>query len=216
MIAKEGLIFILLGLFITAGFLFTAVKYDNKFLFSFSIIFCVLTLFTTFFFRDPSRAIPDNKNFILSPADGKVINIEKIENNEFIGGSATKVSIFLSVFDVHINRIPATGKIDYIKYNPGEFHIAYTDKASELNEQTEIGMTTEDGNKIIFKQIAGIIARRIVYYLDEGDVVDAGARFGLIRFGSRVEIFLPEVYQLKIKQGDKVSGGSSIIAEIIT
>ena len=215
MIAKEGLIFIWLGLFVTAGFLFTAVKYDNKLLFSISVLFCVLTLFTTFFFRDPSREIVYNENLILSPADGKVINIERIENSEFIGGSATKISIFLSVFDVHINRIPASGKIEYIKYNPGEFHIAYTDKASELNEQTEIGMTTENGNKIIFKQIAGIIARRIVYYIDKGDVVDAGARFGMIRFGSRVEIYLPDVYQLRIKQGDKVSGGSSIIAEII-
>lgn len=212
MIAREGLIFIFIGLVLTIGFIMASAKYDNKILFSFSMFFGLLTLFTVFFFRDPGRNIVYSPEMILSPADGKIIKIENIENNDFIGGPATKISIFLSVFDVHINRIPASGKIDFMNYIPGKYLVAYADKASDINERTEIGMTTDSGRKLIFKQIAGSIARRIVYYIDKGDVVTAGDRFGLIRFGSRMDLFLPADCILKVKIDDKVSGGTSVLA----
>ena len=119
----------------------------------------------------------------------------------------TKVSIFLSVLNVHVNRVPASGKIDYVKYNPGKFFAALADKASELNEQTEIGMTTASGQKIVFKQIAGMIARRIVCRLTPQENVAAGERFGMIRFGSRTELFVPVNTKISVKPGDKVKGG---------
>lgn len=122
-----------------------------------------------------------------------------------------KISIFLSIFDVHINRIPASGRIDYVKYNPGKFFAAYKDKASQLNEQTEIGITTEAGHKIVVKQIAGLIARRIVCKLREGDAVSVGNRFGMIRFGSRAELFVPVNSKLQVETGEHVKGGQTVI-----
>jgi phosphatidylserine decarboxylase len=122
-----------------------------------------------------------------------------------------KVSIFLSVFDVHVNRVPAKGTVDYIKYNPGKFFAAFKDKASDQNEQTEIGMTASSGEKIIFKQIAGLIARRIVCHLDKGDRVDAGQRFGIIRYGSRAELIVPSGCDIRVKVGQHVAGGETVI-----
>lgn len=211
MIAREGLIFIFIGLAITAVFILTAVRYDNKLLFSGSVIFGLLTLFTLFFFRDPVREVKEVPNILVSPADGKIVAIDTLENESFIGGKALKVSIFLSVFDVHINRIPTSGKIDYVKYNPGKFLAAYEDKASLVNEQTEIGMTADSGGKLIVKQIAGLIARRIVCKLEENQTVATGERFGLIRFGSRTDIIMPFNSDLKIAMGQKVKGGLTTI-----
>lgn len=211
MIAREGLVFIFIGLAVTAVFTFTAVRYDNKLLFSGSVIFGLLTLFTIFFFRDPAREIIAEPDILLSPADGKIVAIDTLDNDPFIGGQALKVSIFLSVFDVHINRIPTTGTIDYVKYNPGKFFAAYEEKASLLNEQTEIGMTAQNGEKVIFKQIAGLIARRIICHLEKGQKVSAGDRFGLIKFGSRTDLIMPFGSELKIEMGQKVKGGLTTI-----
>lgn len=211
MIAREGLIFIFIGLAVTAVFIFTAIRYDNKLLFSGSVIFGLLTLFTMFFFRDPVREVKAEPNILVSPADGKIVAIDTLENEPFIGGKALKVSIFLSVFDVHINRVPTEGTIDYVKYNPGKFLAAYEDKASLVNEQTEIGMTALNGDKVIYKQIAGLIARRIVCNLKEGQKVSTGERFGLIRFGSRTDIIMPFSSELKIEMGQKVKGGLTTI-----
>ena len=211
MIAKEGIIFIVIGLVLTIGFLLPALKYDSKILVSFSVLFAVLTIFTSFFFRDPERAFQHQDRILVSPADGKVIGIDDIDHHEFIGGPAKKISIFLNVFDVHVNRIPADGTIDYVKYNPGKFFAAFEDKASELNEQTEIGMTDKSGHKLVFKQIAGLIARRIVCKITDGDIVNAGDRFGLIRFGSRTELFVPADSDINLKVGQRVSGGETIV-----
>jgi phosphatidylserine decarboxylase len=213
MIAKEGLIFIWIGVAFTAGFLFTSIKYDSKLLFSLAIIFCLLTLFTTFFFRDPDRQIPTGKNIFVSPADGKVIGIEKVEN-DYIGQPAIKVSIFLSVFDVHVNRISIEGVVDYIKFNQGKFFAAFEEKSSNLNENNEIGIITQSGQKYIIKQIAGLIARRIVCNINEGDTVTTGSRFGLIRFGSRTELIVPESANIEVKLGQHVYGGETIIGHL--
>jgi phosphatidylserine decarboxylase len=213
MIAKDGLIFIWIGVAATAGFLFTSIKYDSKLLFSLAIIFCLLTLFTTFFFRDPDRQIPTGENILVSPADGKIIGIEKVEN-DYIGQPAVKSSIFLSVFDVHINRISINCVIEYIKYNPGKFFAALEKKSSDLNENNEIGIVTQSSQKYIIKQIAGLIARRIICNVYKGDTVMTGDRFGLIRFGSRAELIVPESSDILVKLGQHVYGGETIIGHL--
>jgi len=145
------------------------------------------------------------------PADGRIVGIDTVDNHPYVGGRAVKISIFLSMLDVHINRVPATGTVDYVKYNPGKFFAAYKDKASYLNEQTEIGITTDSGDKIVVKQIAGIIARRIVCRLREGESVRVGEKFGMICFGSRTDLFVPLDSDLRVHMGDHMKGGLTVI-----
>jgi phosphatidylserine decarboxylase len=216
MIAREGLPFIVIGVVITTVLVGAALKWDSGWLFSAGALLTLLTLFTIFFFRDPPRYVIVEPDLLLAPADGRILSIDTVENHPYVGSQAIKISIFLSMLDVHINRIPATGRIDYIHYNPGKFFPAFTDKASEQNEQTEIGMTTAGGYKIVVKQIAGIIARRIVCRPREGDFVSAGDRFGMIRFGSRTELFVPADSDLRVEAGDHVKGGLTIIGHLPT
>ncbi len=211
MIAREGLPFIAIGLVITVTLILLASRFDSKTLFVFSLVTGLLTLFVTFFFRDPARSFLPDSFILVAPADGRVLAIDTVDNHPFMGGQAVRIAIFLSVFDVHINRIPASGVIDYVNYNPGKFFAAYQDKASLLNEQTEIGLTTSTGQKLVCKQIAGIIARRIVCRLSPGDTVEAGSRFGLIRFGSRTELVVPIDSDIRIKVGEHIAGGRTIV-----
>jgi len=175
-----------------------------------AIIFFIFGMFFLFFFRDPARKVPEGENLILAPADGKVILIKPSDNLEFIGRGGTLVSVFMSLFDVHVNRVPISGVVKYFKYNPGKFFPAFKDKASLENEQTELGLENEHG-KVVLKQIAGILARRIVCNLQPGDLVKAGDRFGMIKFGSRLDLFLPENVQIKVKLNHKVRAGETII-----
>lgn len=214
MIAREGWTLILIGLLITVLLIWAASRWDNWPTFVLSLIFGLLTLFTIFFFRDPERTIPLSPNVLVAPADGKIVAIDTLDAHPFVGGRTIQVSIFLSVFDVHINRVPTSGTINYVKYNPGKFLAAFKDKASEVNEQTEIGMTAESGQKIVFKQIAGLIARRIVCTLSEQDAVTAGDRCGMIRFGSRTDLLVPVDSKLEVKLGDRVKGGKSVIGRL--
>lgn len=214
MITKEGYIFIVIAFVLTAVFYVSSTVFDCIILYLLTGVFAFLTIFVTYFFRDPNRTFENKDGLLISPADGKVLTVENIGHHEFIGSDTIKISIFLSVLDVHINRIPADGVIDYIKYNPGKFFPAFVDKASELNEQTEIGMTAQSGQKIIFKQIAGIIARRIVCHIKEGETVTVGNRFGMIRFGSRTELFVPVDTKIVVKAGDHVVGSETIIGQL--
>lgn len=214
MIVREGLIFILGGLVLTLIFIGSANRFNSYGLFALSLVFALLTLFVTFFFRDPDRTCPEEPLLLVAPADGKIVDIKKIPHHPFIGGEAVKISIFLSIVDVHVNRIPISGVVNYVKYIPGKFFAAFEDKASDLNEQTEIGLTSSDGHKIAVKQIAGIIARRIVCRLKDNDSVTIGQRFGMIRFGSRTDIILPVDSRLNISLGDKVLGGQTIIGHL--
>ena len=202
-VAKEGWPFILtLALFTLLLFVF---GWKNIGLISF-----VLTLFVLSFFRDPERTVPEGRNVVVSPADGKVVVIKDIYEPDYLQEEVTQISIFLSVFNVHVNRAPIGGVIETVKYNPGRFHIASVDKASLDNEQ--IGMVIRDGNRKIFvKQIAGFIARRVVCYAKPGDVIKKGERYGLIRFGSRADIFLPKDAEIKVQLGDKLKGARDII-----
>ena len=172
-----------------------------------------LSLFVLFFFRDPERTIPEGKGVIVSPADGKVIVIKDIYEPDYLKQDVKQISIFLSVFNVHVNRTPIGGTVETVKYNPGKFLVASVDKASLDNEQT--GMVISDGkNKVLVKQIAGLIARRIVCYAKTGDTVKAGERYGLIRFGSRVDLFLPKNTDLMVKVGDRIKGARDVIGVI--
>jgi phosphatidylserine decarboxylase len=211
MIAREGIPFIAVGLVITILALVAATRWDNLWAFALGVLFGLLTLFVVYFFRDPIRSFVAAPNVLVSPADGKVIGVERLDTHPFVGGETIKISIFLSVFDVHVNRSPAEGVIDYVKYVPGKFFAAFEDKASDQNEHTEIGMTTSGGKKVMFKQIAGIIARRIVCRVHDNDTLKAGERFGMIRFGSRTELFVPAESKLLVKQGDRVYGGKTIV-----
>jgi len=212
MIAREGWVFILIGVSLTLVSIWIAARWNNWQMFVLSLLFGILTLFTTYFFRDPERSVPSQPNALVSVGDGRVVAIDTLQSHPFMGENSVRVSVFLSVFDVHVNRIPATGTIDYVDYHKGKFFAAFEDKASEKNERTEIGMTTVSGHRVVFVQIAGLIARRIVCKLSEGDSVDAGNRFGLIRFGSRVDLIVPANTELLVKEGDGVYGGETVIA----
>ncbi len=177
---------------------------------AFTIVFFLIFLFFIFFFRDPARDIPDGEHLILSPADGKVICIKPFDSLDFVGGKGTLISVFMSVFNVHVNRAPVSGSVRYFRYNPGKFFPAFKDKASLENEQTELGLENDHG-KVILKQIAGIMARRIVCKLKSGDSVKAGESFGMIKFGSRVDLFLSENVKIKVKLKQRVKAGETII-----
>lgn len=214
MIAREGFSIIFVEMCVTAVVLLLAARFDSRLLAIVAGVFAVLTVFSVFFFRDPDRTADQTLGVLVSPADGRILSVEKLEHHDYIGGPAWKVSIFLSVFDVHINRIPCAGTVDYVKYNPGKFFKAFLDKASEENEHTEIGITATSGQKMIVKQIAGLIARRIICRLKEGDQVTTGARFGLIKFGSRTELFVPIDSEILVAEGDIVKGGATIIGRL--
>lgn len=170
-----------------------------------------LTLFIAFFFRNPKRKIPALQNAILSPADGKVIYVGEYEEDRFLKEKALKVSIFMSLFSVHLNRSPASGKVIRTSYNPGKFFVANAEKSSLLNEQNAFILETEDRLRILLIQIAGFVARRIVCYAKAGDILKRGEIFGLIRFGSRVDLYLPLTVNPVVRVGQKVKGGESII-----
>jgi len=182
----------------------------NVLVFVLGVIFFISGLFFIFFFRDPQRKIPQEENLVLAPADGRVIGLENFENYPFIDSPGTKLSIFLSLWDVHINRAPISGKVISLKYNPGKFNPAFKKKASSENEQNEIWLGN-DKVKVVLRQIAGILARRIVCHVKEGDVVKSGERFGMIKFGSRVEIFLPEKVKIEVGLNQKVKAGETVI-----
>ena len=177
-----------------------------------AVIFFALTLFIIWFFRNPERKIPSGKNLIISPADGKIIDISNGVEERILKRRMTKISIFMNVFNVHINRVPCSGRIFDVIYNKGKFISANMEKASLENEQNAVVLEMPSGGKILFVQIAGLIARRIVCWIKKGESVEIGQRFGLIRFGSRVDVYLPGDAEVKVTMGQKVKGGESILA----
>jgi len=207
---KEGLIFELPALILSLVLFVVSILSQNALSLAGALIFLILFVFFLLFFRDPERKAPEGENLILAPADGKVILIKPFDNLEFVGGGGTLVSVFMSLLDVHVNRVPISGVVKYFKYNPGKFFPAFKDKASLENEQTELSLENEHA-KVVLKQIAGIVARRIVCKLQQGDLVKVGERFGMIKFGSRLDLFLPENVQIKVKLNHKVRAGETII-----
>ena len=204
-IVTDGYYFIFTALF----FCFISFVYGFSY---FSYFFLIVAGFFIIFFRDPQRIPPEgSESMILSPADGKVVFVGKAQSNRYLEGDWEKISIFMSVFNVHVNRIPITGKVSDIFYHKGRFFSANLDKSSEKNEQNAIILEHNGRWKVIFVQIAGLIARRIVCRLKRGDDVSRGARFGLIRFGSRVEVYLPMGSLLVVKEGEKVKAGKTVL-----
>jgi phosphatidylserine decarboxylase len=153
-------------------------------------------------------------HLLISPADGKVIEIKKVFESKYLNKEVTQISIFLSPLDVHVNRIPLSGKVEYAQYIPGKYLVAWHEKASELNERSEFGVLHNTGAKMYFRQITGYVARRIVFHIKEGDHVIAGDRFGMMKFGSRMDVLVGNEFNLFIKPGDIVVGGETVIGEV--
>ena len=168
-----------------------------------------------YFFRDPHRVPPaDSDHLVLAPADGRVVGIESVDSSAYMHGSVQQISIFLSVFNVHVNRVPVTGIVEVSEYIPGRFLLAWNPRASLSNERTEVGIRHESGTRVVVKQIAGGLARRIICRLTVGASVQAGRRYGLIKFGSRMDVLLPAGVPLTAKVGDRVRAGESILAHL--
>jgi phosphatidylserine decarboxylase len=186
---------------------------DNTFLkYILVIVPAFLLIFSLYFFRDPDRTTPSNENVIFSPADGRVILVKEVFSDKYVTGKAIQISIFMSPMNVHVNRIPITGTVEYLKYIPGKYFAAFEDKASENNERCEFGILSKYG-KIFFTQVAGIIARRIVYEIKEGNGVKAGERFGMIKFGSRSDVVVSANWLVKVKKEDRVKAGETVLFE---
>lgn len=207
-IAVEGYPFIGLFAFITV--VFALLEWSI-----FAVIFLSLTLFTVYFFRNPDRTIPQGDDLVISPADGKVVFVGLVQEDRFLNEQVLKISVFMSVFNVHVNRVPCSGKVVDQFYNKGQFVNAALDKASIENEQGGMVIETAAGKKLLVVQIAGLIARRIVTYPVVGDVLERGQRYGLIRFGSRVDVYLPKDAETDIKLGDRCVAGETVLGRLV-
>jgi phosphatidylserine decarboxylase len=178
-----------------------------------SIIPGVLLAFITFFFRNPERMIPSDDILVMSPADGKVMGVNEVYDDEFLNEVGTKVTIFLSVFDVHVNRSPVAGEVKYQQYTCGRFRPAYKESAGCENERHSIGLEN-DHMRVLVTQIAGILARRIVSWVTLGSVLTKGERYGMIKFGSCTEVIMPKTVEIMVKKGDRVKGGETVIGRL--
>jgi phosphatidylserine decarboxylase len=186
---------------------------NNPFKITLLVLAAIMLLGTLNFFRDPERKTPTRKGIIVSPADGKIIITKRNTGNVFVGENCNQISIFMSPLNVHVNRIPISGKVEYLKYFEGKFIAAFEDKASENNERMEIGIVSNEG-KVFFTQVAGFLARRIVNELKIGDTVNIGERFGMIKFGSRVDVYVPENWTAVAKLNDNVKAGETVLFEL--
>ena len=180
-----------------------------------ALIGLVVTFFICYFFRDPDRVIPNYTGALVSPADGKVVFADQVDNSRFYEGPCIKISIFMSIFNVHVNRIPHEGLVKAVNYYPGKFFSANLSKASKHNEHNAIFLETEEGKNICTVQIAGLIARRIICKVQEGDNVARGGRFGLICFGSRLDVYMPPDTTLNVTVGNRVKAGTSVLGDLI-
>ena len=207
-IAREGFPLILIAAVLTllallAHWLFVAV------------VLGAATIALAGFFRDPERVIPAGEGLVVAPADGRIVSIAKVDDDPFFTQAATRISIFLSPLDVHINRVPVAGRIAEIKYRAGKFLAAYKNEASRQNEQNALLIVDTEGRKLGVVQIAGVMARRIVCKVNSGDNMDRGERFGLIMFGSRTDLYLPQGCRVEVTEGQRVKGGATIVGRFI-
>ena len=213
--AREGLVFIAIAALIAVGTFAVALNRRSWPLWLLAFVLIIIALWVAYFFRDPERSGPRGDRMLIAPADGKVVLIQEVEEPAFMHGRTKRVSIFMNVFNVHVNRYPVSGTIRYVKYNPGKFLNAAIEKSSLENEQMSVGIEASSG-KILVRQIAGLIARRIVTYSKEGETVDQAQRMGLIRFGSRVDVFMPLDAVVRVKIGDMTVAGTTVIADMPT
>ncbi|MBD1398992.1 phosphatidylserine decarboxylase family protein [Pontibacter sp. JH31] len=218
-IHKEGrriLFFTLLILLVLNLLLYNFNADNNTFNRIFSGVSAVLFLLILQFFRSPYRNLLLHEDLIVAPADGKVVVIEEVEETEYFKDKRKQISIFMSPINVHITRNPVSGIVSYFKYHPGNYFVAWHPKSSTQNERTTVVVESTAGPEVLFRQIAGAMARRIVWYVNEGDEVSQGEEFGFIKFGSRVDIFLPLDTEVKVDLGQKTKGGQTVIAQLKT
>jgi phosphatidylserine decarboxylase len=211
--AREGLLFIVIAAVVAAGGFGFAITRRSWGLWLAAFVLLLLAIWVAYFFRDPERTGERGPSLVVSPADGKLIMITEVEEPTFVKGRAIRLSIFMNVFNVHVNRYPVAGAVKYVHYNKGKFFNAAAEKSSLENEQMSVGIET-GRYRILVRQIAGLIARRIVTYSKLGEVVKQADRMGIIRFGSRVDVFLPVGSRLRGKVGDITVAGVSVLAEL--
>jgi len=205
-IVPEGLLFVIPSFILACLSFFFAYR-------AMGFLLLIFSLFILWFFRNPERKVPEEAG-VVSPADGRVVEITQVTMTDLINGKFTKIGIFMNVFNVHVNRVPYAGKVKSIVYKKGRFFAANNDKATLLNEQNAIVIDIGQGQELLTVQIAGLIARRIVCWLEEGMAVSRGERMGLICFGSRLDVYFPKTFQLKVSIGDKVVAGETIIGVV--
>ena len=211
--AREGLIFIYIALVIVAGAFAVAITRRSWTLWLLAFVVAVLALWVAYFFRDPERTGQRGERYVISPADGRVVMITDVDEPTFLKGRALRISIFMNVFDVHVNRYPVSGVVRYVHYNKGKFINAARDKASLENEQMSVGI--ENGRyRVLVRQIAGLIARRIANYARPEAMATQGERMGIIRFGSRVDVFIPTTASVRVRVGDTTVAGTTVLAEL--
>ena len=216
-IHPAGRIILILGLFlyiVISSIIVFLLDYSDIFMFVLGGIGCIYFSFLLYFFRNPEREVDLNNNIVYAPADGKIVILEDAYEPELLKAKCIKVSIFMSMLNVHVNRYPVSGVVKYTKYHSGRYYIAYYPKASEFNEHQSTAIETCEGRLILVKQIAGIIARRIVCYANPGNEAVQGEDLGFIKFGSRVDLYLPLDTIVMVKKGEKVKGNSTIIGYI--
>lgn len=212
-IAREGLIFVGIAAAIAVGAFWLALARRSWGLWLLAFAVLVVALWVVYFFRDPERRGPRGDGYVVSPADGKVVMITEVDEPAFVKGRAVRISIFMNIFNVHVNRYPVGGQVAYLHYNPGKFLNAAAEKASLENEQMSVGIES-GGRRILVRQIAGLIARRIANYSRLDDSVSQGERMGIIRFGSRVDVFVPTDARIVTKLGERPVAGTTVLAEL--
>ena len=211
--AREGYPFIGIATVLALATFALALARRSWSLWLLALVITLLALWVAYFFRDPERSGERGAHIVVAPADGKLIMITEVDEPSFIGGRATRLSIFMNVFNVHVNRYPIDGTVKYVHYNKGKFLNAAAEKSSLENEQSSVGIES-GANKVLVRQIAGLIARRIVTYSRSGQQVKQGERMGLIRFGSRVDVFFPTDAKLRVQLGTLTTAGTTVLAEL--
>ena len=211
--AREGIPFMAVATVLAAAAFATALARRSWPLWLLAFLLTLVALWVAYFFRDPERTVSQDDRVVISPADGKVMMISEVDEPSYVGGRAIRVSIFLNIFNVHVNRYPVGGRIEYLKYTPGKFLNAAGARASLENEQMSVGINT-GRHRILVRQIAGLLARRLVTYSKEGQAVHQGDRMGLMKFSSRMDVFLPIGSAIKVREGQAATAGVTPIAEL--
>ncbi len=211
--AREGYPFILGSLVVTAALYAAALRFRSWQIWLVAVACTVVALWVSYFFRDPERVGERGDTLVVAPADGKLVMITEVDEPTFVRRRALRLSIFMNVFSVHVNRYPVSGVVGFTRHTPGKFLNAAAEKASEENEQSSVGIES-GANRVLVRQIAGLIARRIVTYSRVGDRATQGDRFGMIRFGSRVDVFVPTDARVRVKLGQQTSAGATVLAEL--
>ena len=212
-VAREGVIFIVIAWLLALGAIALGVSRHSAVWSIVAILLVVIAVWVVYFFRDPERTGERGDNVVVSPADGLVVMITEVDEPSFIATRALRISIFMNVFDVHVNRYPVNGDVRFLQYNKGKFLHAAHEKASLDNEQMSVGIES-GARRLLVRQIAGLVARRIVNYAKAGDAAVQGERMGIIRFGSRVDVFIPALSVVRVKVGERTVAGTTVLADL--